>query len=494
MTASPRIGLLCLFGLALIAPNLNAACGGSSPDWFAASSSRNDVRDCVNAASSGDTVNVPPGNSSWNSPIAIDKHLSVIGAGGNSTRVSRSGECFVIDPGYNIRISGFAFQNCTVMVTGWPAVGTAFRIDHNTFTSNSWQEMTIRSEAATPMRHTTGLIDNNTFTNYRVLVIGTHFQLSEGDYQHQIWAQMPPRGADGAPNDIVYIEDNTFIGSPGIHQNWTDANYGGRRVLRFNEIVGQTYAETHSVQGDNRAAQWTEYYKNNITNPLAYFTSFYVRGGGGHVWGNTVDVSPSDSSGIFVNNVRSCIREGSGVGKCDGSSNWDQNGSGQQGYACRDQVGRIRDLVQWSPGSAYTQELHPSYFWGNFERAGRQHKVRINAGQGCNGPDLTSAHLQENRDWYEEKLDFDGSEGVGVGTWAERPSSCTAGVGYWATDRGDWNSKAPGPDGQLYHCTDSGDWALHYVPYTYPHPAQSGSTGGGGNPPAPPTNLTTLVQ
>lgn len=66
---------------------------------------------------------------------------------------------------------------------------------------------------------------------------------------------------------------------------------------------------------------------------------------------------------------------------------------------------------------------------------------------------------------------FNGSTGVGYGTIANRPASASlAGVGYWATDEGEWDStNGTTPDGQLYTWTGSA-WTIKYTPYTYPHP------------------------
>ena len=65
---------------------------------------------------------------------------------------------------------------------------------------------------------------------------------------------------------------------------------------------------------------------------------------------------------------------------------------------------------------------------------------------------------------------FTGARGVGWGTWAARPGTCTEGVGYWATNQGEWNSESAGNDGALYVCNDSDVFVLYYTPYTYPHP------------------------
>ena len=90
--------------------------------------------------------------------------------------------------------------------------------------------------------------------------------------------------------------------------------------------------------------------------------------------------------------------------------------------------------------------------------------------------------LQENRDYYNETVSFNGTVGIGVGPLANRPKTCTPGVAYWATDEGEWDSTHEGPDGQLFVCTAPNSWAFYYKPYTYPHPLVSGT-------PAPAVNM-----
>jgi len=89
--------------------------------------------------------------------------------------------------------------------------------------------------------------------------------------------------------------------------------------------------------------------------------------------------------------------------------------------------------------------------------------------------------------------------GTGHGTLANRPTSCTTGVGYWATDQGSWNtssnlSTVTGQiaQGQLYICTSTNTWTLSYTPYTYPHLLIAGGTSG--TTPNPPTGMAAVVQ
>ena len=77
--------------------------------------------------------------------------------------------------------------------------------------------------------------------------------------------------------------------------------------------------------------------------------------------------------------------------------------------------------------------------------------------------------------------------GVGWGTTANRPSSCSGacttyspGCGYWDTDT------------NTLYTWQSGEWANYYQPYTYPHPLDSSDPPP--PPPAAPTNLQAQVN
>ena len=172
-------------------------------------------------------------------------------------------------------------------------------------------------------------------------------------------------------------------------------------------------------------------------------------------------------------------------------SNWDQNGS--NGYACLDQPGRgqgdlltglnnvsgstktnsVTGCTASQPCAWPRERLEPVYEWNDTWSC-----------PGCGGSFWSDYDpgVLKNRDYF---LGSDGTAscpanpagnctaGVGTGTFANRPASCTAnstaypagnspGVGYWATDQN-----------TLYVCTATNTWTVYYKPYTYPHPLQS---------------------
>ena len=167
---------------------------------------------------------------------------------------------------------------------------------------------------------------------------------------------------------------------------------------------------------------------------------------------------------------------------------------------CIDQPGRGKGkyISGATPASGWVQEeLDPIYEFDD-SVSGPMYNSIVNS----NG----TAKIVADRDWYSESKGqsaqisstspFNGTSGTGHGTLANRPTSCTAGVGYWATDQGSWNQSsnryAGGySQGEFYKCTATNSWTLAYEPYTYPHPLVTGSSAVGPNPP---TNLTGTVN
>jgi len=163
---------------------------------------------------------------------------------------------------------------------------------------------------------------------------------------------------------------------------------------------------------------------------------------------------------------------------------------------CIDQPGHgAGNYISGTPPSATGypgQALDPIYQWGDFNTGGAQVNNPIGSGSG---------KIIANRDYYPQASGmqtsptspFNGTSGTGWGTLADRPTTCTPQVGYWATDQGNWNQSGSGGQGELFVCTATNTWALHYEPYTYPHPLIAGNTTSG-NPPQPPTNLNATVN
>lgn len=162
---------------------------------------------------------------------------------------------------------------------------------------------------------------------------------------------------------------------------------------------------------------------------------------------------------------------------------------------CADQGGRgAGNYVSGatpSTASALSQALDPIYEWDDTAQELTSGNVSTDTGR-----------VIANRDWYTDNSNgtphvqtsptspFNGASGVGFGTLANRPATCTPRVGYFATDKGNWNQSGNGfGQGELFVCTATNTWTLDYTPYTYPHPLITGGPTG----PSPVTNLSATV-
>jgi hypothetical protein len=453
----------------------------------AASCSQSAVQIAINSAVTGDTVVVPAGNCTWAASVDIPngKNITVQGAGIGNTTISRNGDIAFHLNDTSSRITGFTLNNAMVF-TGEGEVGNTinndWRIDHNRFVGTGGFDSLVviycSLNDATNGQHCRGLIDNNQFDNG---AFAAPYGFKATVDLHRTWAQPTALGSA----NMVFIEDNVFTCAGCNLPHYTDTNYGGRFVFRFNTITNEA-AEVHSLQQWRASRAW-EIYKNTTTNTIGW-TAGLIRGGTGVAWGNTM------SSGLgpwVLDNVRS-FNTGYDYGNCDGASTADGNTPGQEGWPCRDQIGRGQDAGLSNPSSLtstasgwYPQASEPAYFFLN--RTGSSITAIDTSGRGRS----STLHVLPNRDFYNEVSFFNGTSGIGSGTLSQRPATCTTGVGYWATDQGEWNSRQAGSDGQLYKCTSTNTWTLYYTPYTYPHPLQGGtSPPPDTTPPSAPAGLT----
>jgi len=287
-------------------------------------------------------------------------------------------------------------------------------------------------------------------------------------------------------SNFLFFEDSTFNTASN------DCQQGGSWVVRYNTF-NNNGVQTHPTGGAGRARgcrAW-EIYGNQFVNPTTNnFNVFFMSSGTGVVWANR---APSGISNFVTihsmrrnNSTYSESNSPNGWGYCGSSFNgvaspWDQNTNIVTGYPCIDQPGRGQgDLLAGDfPNAVNTvmgslswphQALEPVYEWLN-----------VWSGTGSFWANYSPDVLQANRDYYLYTPSFNGTGGVGSGLLSARPSTCTAGVAYWATDQN-----------TLYKCSANA-WTVLYTPYSYPHPLAQGSTSNAGTVAAP-SNLTANVQ
>jgi hypothetical protein len=534
-------GLGLSLTLLLLAPAVQAAVIN------AASCSLSAVQTAVNSAQAGDTVQIPAcpsgvgwsGKLSWTAPA----NVTLKGAG---TSVTGGGDQTVIIDNYGsndnlvsigvsstgvFRLSGITFQSGSGGIKDGGAISIygpgKVRLDHltlNATNSATRQVLSLRNGLF-------GVLDRSVlnFTDTNSIYLYNGRRGSNDWMANYEWAQPTKFGSD----EYFFIEDNIINGSA----TWDtyairvfDGFTGAKVVVRFNTVVAAVLGETHATghAPDDRGLRSQEIYLNSVTSPLARYPNYAMLDMGSGttlVWGNsannvyknmflfkTTRINNSTYNQTATpNGWGYCGTQFNGVG-----SNWDGGTAlgtnTTTGYPCLDQPGRGQgDLITGGfPNKLNSttgtlrwpnQALEPIYIWANTGNI-------VSGWGGSYYSNNSGGRVAANRDYYpqasgiqtSQTSPFDGTSGTGWGTIARRPSTCTPGVGYWATDEGSWNTstsnlygvQVSGADGRLYKCTVTNTWTLYYEPYTYPHPlrAEVQDT----TPPSTPTNLSATTQ
>ena len=283
-----------------------------------------------------------------------------------------------------------------------------------------------------------------------------------------------------------------------------DPNWGacdGSSVYDTND--GVTYATGTITSVSGSAPLYTLTIKQTGGSPLQPWSTNYWSPTGAPY--SVHDVTQS-TGGEITSSGSNTVTVNAGTG---GPGTWTPNNGDSiqllRASACIDQAGGRGAGFLYTgtdgsgnatPARSSAQILSPVYAWMNtFNPA---FGLAIDNSPTWNG----SGRLLRSRDFYVENSNqsaqtnstspFDGTNtvGIGHGSLANRPTTCTTGVGYWATDQGNWNHSGSGGQGQLYICSATNTWTPYYAPYSYPHPLTQGS----GDPPDPPTDLQAVPQ
>jgi hypothetical protein len=459
-SGSERVAVIDIGGRLL---TVTQAAGGGVA---AASCSSTHVQAAINTATDGQTVTVPAGSCTWTTTVTIPdtKGVSLVGNGIGSTIITdnyATDSILIVslDSGNSlVRISGFTLNANAIDKPGNDANmyiqgegANAFRVDHVYFQAVAERGIWVQPGSANEL---SGVIDHNTFecpdATCQSVAIG-----AANPGHEQFTRAYNPSGSD-----FIFLEDNEF--------NYLAQNDGGvegyagpRYVLRFNELHGVTQGHHGPDSGSRRGVHSFHIYRNTFdqvgcTECSGSERHHHFRSGIGFVFDNTYSWN-----GRNVVDYLRAYGSWAPWGQCDGTTAFDENQSGQGGYACLDQEGHL--FTDDPDGDNGANTLHPLYSFGNLEIG-----VQTDLEYVLSPSALLTARVAENRDFYNQDATFDGTTGVGVGTLASRPSTCTTNVGYWATDQGSWN--ANGADGVFYRCTSTNTWTLYYTPYTYPHP------------------------
>jgi hypothetical protein len=209
------------------------------------------------------------------------------------------------------------------------------------------------------------------------------------------------------------------------------------------------------LPGPSTGGVCSDFYPHNQTSPFAWCSA----------QGGSCDANPPISGGQCGTAIYSGLPDYTG-GSVTNTLLTQIDGTGVGGYPARDQSAAGPDQ-----GANHTQvgAAEPLYIFNNICGA---NSASCTQGSTITNPYTNGVNIgsfiTNNRDVYLDAGGVgNGTVGVGVGTLAQRPATCTAGVGYWATNAS-----------TLYQCAAGNIWTTYYTPLTYPHPLQ----GGGGVP------------
>jgi len=478
----------------------------------AASCNAADVQTALNRAASGDTVSIPAGTCRWTTSVTWNAPPNVILKGAGSTSVVGGNDQTVIIDNYRpnaadvyhtagplltivpnatgtFRMQGITikgdrdnsnYKYALVLVAGQ---SKQFRVDHVHVDLTNAVYPSLNYAVPTAFEfygYVTGVIDHSLF-NFAdrggafIVHYNNYGGGAEGD---EAWAAPSGLGT----SDFLFFEDNK-ITNMGSGATVNDCYHAGKWVIRFNDIQGASIGQTHPTGGSGRArgCRAFEAYMNRPTvgaNGTAQFNAFFISSGTGMIWGHNAPVGYSNWITLHSMrfDTRTYTQQPTPTGWGKYPSVYDANG------AAMDQPGRgqgdllanpfpgVRNMATncdaSQPCIQPRQKFEPVYEWKN---------VWSTAGGGARMAVYEPDVLVADRDYVVENLNFNGTSGVGSGTLAARPATCTTGVFYWATDQGNWNSSGIGGQGVGYKCVSTNTWQVYYTPYTYPHPLVAGA-------------------
>jgi hypothetical protein len=524
--------------------------------YTAASCSQSDVNAVINGpthtAINGDKIIIPTTGSpcTWTTGITINGvGIDITGTGtpntGGGTFGAGASNTTLID---NASVALFAFTNLSygktaeVELLTISAAGAAsyaslgpisfsgtctksgcanIRGDNINFTANTWASA-IADGAYFRTDNVFGVLDHNTISESSFPLGGAGPPLVNmsnsawqgvGNYGDNSFASADTFGSA----QQLYLENNSATGLRLDDNDVapTGGGVGGARwTCRFNEIFnmnGSGVCTAHGTAwgGRFRGQRQLEAYYNsvNCTPSASCNVGFAVASGTGYVFSNTFVNSGSGSG--FNGSLDLDMYRTQGLGaapwnNCDGTQPWDQvpwNTTSE----CLDQPGSGAGLLLenatpvlasapstpcTAAGQCWTQgALDPVYEAGDTGA----HLNGVLGGSLSRLPGRYYVEVSQSAQ-ASPTSPFNGTTGTGFGTLANRPTTCSPAVGYWATDQGSWNTYNNSEGGVLYICTAPNTWSVGYTPYTYPHPLTAGVTSTNNGNPNPPTSLTATVQ
>lgn len=284
-----------------------------------------DVAAALTQTVPGDTVQLPAGTATWTSPLNV-KGVSLIGSGTNSTiiidNLDRNADTFSAlisihgaQTGTNVlQVANFQIRGGNQTRNWHGEIITDFsgpiRFHHLFF--NECFDKNLMLYGANQ-----ALVDHCIFK-----MVYSGILIRDTGWGDASWASPPNYGTALMP----VVEDCYFTNTiPGSSSDMVvDCEFGGRCTFRRN-LVLNSYFETHGTEsgGRNRGGRVFEVYSNTFVYNPAYPFPYCVnlRAGSGVFYGNVCS-GTTYFGGMNVNRATECFNP---WGRGDGTSPWDDN-------------------------------------------------------------------------------------------------------------------------------------------------------------------------
>lgn len=403
-----------------------------------------DVTAAVAAATYGDTVILPAGESvEWATGITINKGMTIKGAGVDLTIINcasdyPANDVFRYEPDATSLTNNTLFEIGKMTIDQDNHTGACVQI-RNVGDYSPYQYITnVKIHDLKLVNHNNPSSAAQIKIQGKVYGVAWNIQFIDTTNSFSVYGSDQNSWGDCYPSDIAcgnannfFLEDSTvsftgvWTGDPGMIYS----GQGGRIVVRYNSwdctgVTGGALWDVHGIQSypgmEQYATITAEYYNNTVTNAACY-ESMLHRGARLMMFNNTVAAT--------------------------GAIRYAQYGDEELAYY----------HVNAPNHDVYPQDICQSYQWSNVVNGSTVTSWTKSADY--KGDDYEGTPRTENVHFWNHNASFDGSAGIGVGLLSARPATCTTGVGYWATDTN-----------TFYRASATNTWGTYYTPYKYPHP------------------------